>query len=62
MTAKLIEDRHGDNVLIYIEGKSVWIDCKYEDDKHLQFRGIFDKKGALELAEHIKRLAEELPE
>lgn len=27
MTAKLIEDRHGDNVLIYIEGKSVWIDC-----------------------------------
>lgn len=62
MTAKLIEDRHGDNVLIYIEGKSVWIDCKYEDNTHLQFRGIFYKKGALELAEHIKRLAEELPE
>lgn len=62
MTAKLIEDRHGDNVLIYIEGKSVLIDCKYEDDTYLQFRGIFDKKGALELAEHIKRLAEELPE
>ncbi len=62
MTAKLIEDRHGDNVLVYIEGKSVWIDCKYEDDTHLKFRGIFDKKGALELAEHIKRLAEELPE
>ena len=62
MTAKLIEDRYGDNVLIYIEGKSVWIDCKYEDDTRLQFRGIFDKKGALELAEHIKRLAEELPE
>lgn len=62
MTAKLIEDRHGDNVLIYIEGKSVWIDCKYGDDTRLQFRGIFDKKGALELAEYIKRLAEELPE
>lgn len=62
MTAKLIEDRHGDNVLIYIEGKSVLIDCKYEYDTYLQFRGIFDKKGALELAEHIKRLAEELPE
>lgn len=62
MIAKLIEDRHGDNMLIYNKGKSVWIDCKYEDDTHLQFRGIFDKKGALELAKHIKRLAEELPE
>lgn len=38
MTAKLIEDRHGDNMLVYIEGKSVWIDCKYDDDTHLQFR------------------------
>lgn len=62
MTAKLIEDRHGDNVLIYKKGESVWIDCKHWDDTNLQFRGIFDKKGAFELAEHIKRLAEELPE
>lgn len=62
MTAKLIEDLYGGNVLVYSKRELVWIDCKYEDDTHLKFRGIFDKKGALELAEHIKRLAEELPE
>ena len=62
MTAKLIKDLYGGNVLVYSKRKSVWIDCKYEDDTHLQFRGIFYKKVALELAEHIKRLAEELPE
>lgn len=61
MHSKNIQDRHGDNILVYSRGESVWIDCKYDDDTKLQFRSMLDKKSARELADHIKRLADELP-
>ena len=60
MTVKTLHhDKHGDTIAIYRGETSnlVFIDCLF-DDSDVAFRGIFDAKGARDIAKRLNNLAD----